>query len=266
MEGKIYVYLFLILAVIGGGYGIYHTTEIDEANKEFISVGNQIGSVEKLIKDQKAYIELRKEVSALLTAASIMQKDTVTLRSEIDALKAKHIATRKDFEMAIERARQNVAGLVINNPVLPSGLRLHNARVQKLEGNVTTVVHAEGISKLTPDMLPEELRERFRFGVPVEADEPKGITQAPPATTTVAPVNSGDPIASAKQQLDRLNKDLSYLDEEFKKAEAESSSATTPTKRFYAKNRIEALTTQRNDLKTKVGEAEVTLKKLEAGQ
>ena len=115
-------------------------------------------------------------------------------------------------------------------------------------------------------MLPDELRERLRFGVPIEAEEPKFISSATPTTATAAPVAGTNPVGAAKQLVEKLKKDLFYLDEEFKKAEAESAAATTPTKRFYSKNRLDALTVQMAELNTKIGDAELSLKKLEAGQ
>lgn len=268
MEGKFVVYFFLILAMLGAGYGIYHTTEIDDANKELIAITSQIGSLEDLVKKQKAYIELRQEAVALLTAYGIMQKEVYALRTEIEQHRQAQISARKDFDQAVAVSRNQASGLVLVDPVLPSGIRLRNVRVEKVEGDITTISHSEGITKLTPEMLPKELKDRFRFGIAMGSEEAKAEPSSPAATTppasTTAPVASiTDQLTTARRNLEKMKKELPYLESELAKTEAEAASATTPSKRFYIKNRLDSLNKQIADLKTQMLTAEADVKKLQ---
>lgn len=260
MEAKFFVYLFLLLALIGGGAAIYHTTEIDEANKELISTTNQIGSLENHIQTQGAHLELRREVMALLQAKNILEKEQMALRKEITAYRDGELTARKQFDQAVESIRKESIGLVIQDAILPSGVRLHNARIQSIDGDTTTIIHAEGISKLSPDMLPLELKERFRFGMPlgstlVQSNVPTNSTPA------LAPLQmpKKDQAETLKRQLATLKQELPYLERELAKAQLDSSSATSPSQKFYIKNRIDSLNQQIEELKGKVSSAESEL-------
>lgn len=270
MEGKHLIYVLLLIALMGVGYGIYHTTEIDDANKELIAVTEQISSLESLIQKQKVYIEVRGEAVAQLTALNIMQKDAAALRKEILDLRVGEEQARRDFEQAIENSRNNAAGLVLNDPILPNGIRLRNARVEKVDKDVTTISHSEGISKFTPDMLPLELKERFRFGMPIggptETVASSTATSSVPTTTVSSlPVAASktDLLSAAQKQLERLKKELPYLEEELKKTETESAAATSPSKKFYFKNRLDSINKQIADLKGQMLLAENEVKKHE---
>lgn len=263
MEAKFYIYLVMLLALIGGGVGIYHTTEIDEANKEYIATTNQIGGIENHIKTQTALVELRREVMALLQAKSILEKEQAGLRKEITALRDSEFTARKQFDQAVEAIRKESVGLVLHDAILPSGVRLHNARIQSIEGDTTTIIHAEGISRLSPDMLPLELKERFRFGMPLGYSKPQfTATSSSSAPSTPVAVPKDQQVNSLTQQLASLQKELPYLEGELEKAQRDSSGATSPSQKFYFKNRIDALTQQIADLKEKMSSAESDLKNL----
>lgn len=264
MEAKFFLYLFLMLALIGGGVGIYHTTEIDEANKELIATTNQIGSLENHIRNQTELLELRREVMALLQAKSILEKDQAALRKEITAYRDGELTARKQFDQAVESIRADSVGLVLQDAVLPSGVRLHNARIQSIDGETTTIIHAEGISKLTPEMLPLELKERFRFGMPLGSSQPQVAVSSETSSSSAVPYQmpKKDQQATLSRQLATFQKELPYLERELEKAQSDSSSANSPSQKFYFKNRIDSLNKQIADLKDKVSSAESELQKL----
>ena len=157
---------------------------------------------------------------------------------------------------------------MVGSAVLPSGVRLQNARVQKVEGDITTVLHSEGISKLSPDMLPLELKERFRFGMPMggaEEVEPvasKSTASTSSASASPAAVPQKDSLKEVGAKLAKFQKELPYLEEELTKAQAEATNAASPSKRFYAKNRLDAVTQQVADLKAQIAAAELEAQKV----
>lgn len=267
MEAKFVIYFVLFLALFGLGFGVYHTTEIDEANKELASAVQQVETLEAHIKTQTAQLELRREVAALMTVADIMQKEVNSIRDDIANTREDEIRARKDFEQAILKSRQDAAGLVLDEAVLPSGLRLRNARVQKVEGDTTTILHSEGISKLSPEMLPQELQERFRFGAVQSASEKPAMAAPAPAVDTAvvssAPLQK-DKLKEARFQLEKLKKDLPYLEDELTKAESDTFSAASPSRRFYAKNRRDTLSQQVTALKRQIDAAELAVRKMES--
>lgn len=268
MDGKIVVYFILAVGLLGLSYGVYHTTEVDEASKELAMAVQQVGTLETHVKNQTEYLELRREVAALMTVVDIMQKEIDTLRGDITNCRNDEVAARKDFEQAILKSRQDATGLVLTEAELPSGLRLRNARVQKVDGDVTTILHSEGISKLTPDMLPKELQDRFRFGDLTggsAGSEKPSPDAAPTSSVTFTPsaAPQKDKLKEARLQYEKLKKELPYLEQELKKAEADTTSETSPSRRFYAKNRRDTLSQQVTALKRQIDAADLLVKKLE---
>ena len=258
----------MLLGIIGLSAFVYNTTEIDEATRELALVQQQNSTLENHIRNQVNQLELRKEIAALITVTNIMQKEVNTLRDEIVTLRDDEVQARKDFEQAILKSRQDAAGLMLNDATLPSGVRLRNARVQKVEGDVTTIIHSEGISKFTPEMLPTELQDRFRFGVPIGGSTPSSSASTPkPAVNTTVQMPpaspSKDKLKEGRIELDRLRKELPYLEQELQKAEADTSADASPSRRFYAKNRRDSISQQITAIKRKIDAIEIELRKLE---
>lgn len=268
MEGKLIVYFVLFLGIMGLIFGIYHTTEVDEANKELASFVQQVDTLQNHLKNQTATLELKREVAAQLAVVDIMQKDIVAARKEIASYRDDESQARRDYEQAILKSRQDAAGLVLDELELPSGVRLRNARIQRVEGDTTTIIHSEGISKLAPEMLPRELQERFRFGATIGTPVLDKPAPALPTTTLDMPPAAApaqkDKLKEARIQLEKLKKELPYLEKELKQAESDSGADSSPSRRFYAKNRRDALTQQVTALKRQIDSADLLVKKLEA--
>ena len=274
MEGKIVVFVVVLLAIVGLIYGVYYTTDIDEATKELALASQQVGVLEQHNRSQAGFLELRKEVAALLMAAGIMNQEKEALTSEVKQLSSREEEIQQNFTDAVMKARQDAVGLVFPEVMLTNGTLLRNAKIQRVEGDVTTMLHSEGVSKIQPDLLPAELQDRFRFGVNTSSPAPlvsgmataSGNPESAPEGGTPAEKEHQKKLADAKLAKERLQKELPYLTDQLNKTKTESSAESSPSRRFYAKNRQDAIEQQITALKRRIDAADLEVQRLEALQ
>lgn len=190
MDGKIIVYLILLIAIISGVSGIYYSMDIDEAQKELILTQQQLGQTEESLKQAKSSFEFRKEAAAIITAAHIIERDNEAIRAEIRAEKQKRDDLAKNFISTIERVREDSLGLVIPEIPLTTGAVLKNAKIQGIDAELTVIQHSEGVSKIPTSTLPASLLDRFRFGY-----NPGGV-----GTMTTIETAPGEPASGTRQQ------------------------------------------------------------------
>lgn len=164
MDGKIIAYAIFLVAIIGGVMGVLYTTDVDEAQKEFILTQQQLGQTEEALKQMHASYEQRKEATAIITAGHIIERDNEALRTEIRTLKQKRDDLAKAFVGTIQRVREDSVGLVVPEIPLTSGSTLKNAKLQAVDDQLTVIQHSEGVSKVPTSTLPASLLDRFRFG------------------------------------------------------------------------------------------------------
>jgi DNA-binding transcriptional MerR regulator len=194
MDGKIITYAILLLAIIGGVTGFLYTTDVDEARKDFILTQQQLGQTEESLKQTLTSYELRKEATAIITVAHIINRENEALRTEIRTLKQKRDELAKAFKGTIQRVREDSVGLVLPEIPLTTGSTLKNAKLQAVDDQLTVIQHSEGVSKVPTSTLPATLLDRFRFGfVPGSAgsiinfipDPDTSPTQKPPAGAAI---------------------------------------------------------------------------------
>lgn len=164
MDGKIITYAILLLAIIGGVTGFLYTTDVDEAQKDFILTQQQLGQTEESVKQARISYEQRKEATAIITVAHIINRENEALRTEIRTLKQKREELAKAFRGTIQRVREDSVGLVLPEIPLTTGSTLKNAKLQAVDDQLTVIQHSEGVSKVPTSTLPAALLDRFRFG------------------------------------------------------------------------------------------------------
>jgi hypothetical protein len=191
MDGKIIVYLILLIAIITGVSGIYYSMDVDEAQKELILTQQQLGQTEETLKQTKSTFEFRKEAAAIITAAHIIERDNEAIRAEIRTEKQKRDDLAKNFISTIERVREDSLGLVIPEIPLTTGAILKNAKIQGIDADLTVIQHSEGVSKIPTSTLPASLLDRFRFGY-----NPGGVG----STTVIETTTPSEPATSTRKQ------------------------------------------------------------------
>lgn len=164
MDGKIVVYIIFLFAIMGGVMGILYTTDVDEAQKEFILAQQQLGQIEDSVKKEQSSFAHRKEAAAIITAAHIIERDNNLLRDETRKIKENRDNLAKAFTSTIQRVREESIGMIIPEIPLTTGNTLKSAKLQAIDENLTVIQHSEGVSKVPTTTLPASLLDRFRFG------------------------------------------------------------------------------------------------------
>ncbi len=171
MDAKIIVYGFCLAALIAGASFWAYTMEMDDAQKDVVYAKQQLAVAEDSIKQTKAWMAARKEASALISAAHIIEQENQKLRAEIENLRTDRTNLAHAFISSIQRAREESLGVVIPEVVLITGTTLKQAKIQSIDAEITIFQHSEGVSKVPSTTLPESLLDRFKFGY-----SPGGVT------------------------------------------------------------------------------------------
>lgn len=165
MDGKIFVYLVCLAGIIGLIVFVNFSNAIDEGTQQLALTQQQVDSMSGTIRSQKELLELRKEVTALLTVCNIMTRDVDAIRNEIRVLRESETSLRRAFEQAVIQVRTDTIGKVFPTVPLANGVTLKNARVQSFDADILTILHSEGVSKIPAESLPPDLQDRLRFGI-----------------------------------------------------------------------------------------------------
>ena len=191
MDGKIIIYTIFFLCIIGGISAVLYTTDVDEAQKEFILTQQQVSQIEEATKQARISHDLRKEAAAIITAAHIIDRDNEVIRTETRALVGKRDDLAKAFVGTIQRVREDSVGLTLAEIPLTSGSTLKNAKIQAVDEDLTLIQHSDGVSKVPTNMLPNSLLDRFRFGYVPGGGVGVMIDATPAEAPSVKQPNSG---------------------------------------------------------------------------
>lgn len=195
--------------------GIFYTTDVDEAQKEFILAQQQMGQIEDSVKKEQISFAHRKEAVAIITAANIIERDNNQLREETRKIKDNRDNLAKAFTSTIQRVREESIGMIIPEIPLATGNTLKNAKLQAVDENLTVIQHSEGVSKVPTTTLPASLLDRFRFGyvpggvgaVPseeIEIKESETPRKDPKTSMNFTPPSTANMRTSASDSLVRL--------------------------------------------------------------
>ncbi len=195
--------------------GIFYTTDVDEAQKEFILAQQQMGQIEDSVKKEQISFAHRKEAAAIITAAHIIERDNNLLREEARKIKDNRDNLAKAFTSTIQRVREESIGMIIPEIPLATGNTLKNAKLQAVDENLTVIQHSEGVSKVPTTTLPASLLDRFRFGyVPggagtapteeIEIKESETPRKDPKTSMNFTPPSTANMRTSASDSLVRL--------------------------------------------------------------
>jgi hypothetical protein len=215
MDGKIVVYIIFLFVIMGGVMGIFYTTDVDEAQKEFILAQQQVGQIEDAVKKEQVSLAHRKEAAAIITAAHIIERENNQLREETRKIKDNRDNLAKAFTSTIQRVREESIGMIIPEIPLATGNTLKNAKIQAVDENLTVIQHSEGVSKIPTTTLPASLLDRFRFGyVPggvgtvtteeIEIKESETPRKDPKTSMNFTPPSTANMRTSASDSLVRL--------------------------------------------------------------
>lgn len=261
MDAKAFVFILFILFIGGFAGIIYETTAVDEVNRELESVSLSVSNVESHLKSQGDYLILRKEAFALLSALDILRKEADSIRKELEELRQRKQRTEESLIETVMKTRNDSTGLQLGDILLTTGVTLKNARINRVEGNITSVLHSEGIAKLEPHLLPQELKERFRFELAADVEIPdnkKPAVEIP--ASKISPEKAK--LNEARLVLEKLQLEHAQLERERAQGQSDSA-ASSPSRRYYAKKREATFDQQSNALRRRIDAAQLEVRKAE---
>lgn len=186
MDAKIIVYGFCLVAIISGSFFWRYAMEIDDAQKDVDLAKEQQRAVEDGIKQTKAWMAARKEASALILAAGVLERENEPLREEVRALQQKRMDVAKLFVASIERAREETTGMILPELTLATGTTYKEVKILSVDSEIATLHHTGGVSKVPTTILPSSLLDRLRFGY-----NPAGLGVGPPIVERSPAIPSG---------------------------------------------------------------------------
>lgn len=209
MDGKVIVYGICLVIIVAGASLWSYTMEIDDAEKEVALARHELSAAQEGVRNAQAWIHARKEALALITAGGILEKENQVLREEVGGLNQKLNELRGMLGLSIQRAREQIVGVILPEVALSNGSVLRQVRIQSADPELAVLLHSEGVSKISTALLPADMLDRFRFGIlpgQVGGDvvvRDQSFAAGPPAE---APIKTG---TSASDSLVRLGMDSS---------------------------------------------------------
>lgn len=281
MDGKIIAYIFFLAAVVAGTYGIYYTTQVDEAQRKLSTLEAQIETTARSMQQFGKTLEERRQIVALQTELDAAEKAAEATEADLQAAKKEHEKIRQEFEIDIVAVREASTGLSFPSITLVNGTVLKNAKIQRVEESGLAILNDMGVSKVMPAELPQELRDRLRFGpeyaLPSLMPAPtpaQPVIAAPQSTFSSTPSSRNpapDPEAEARQKrilegraaVTRFKREIDSLERELTTATYEAANpSTSASRRYYANTRKATLEQQIAAVRRQLDAAEVELARL----
>lgn len=208
MDGKVIVYGICLVIIAAGASLWSYTMEIDDAEKEVALARHELSAAQDGVRNAQAWIHARKEALALITAGGILEKENQVLREEVGGLNQRLNELRGMLGLSIQRAREQIVGVILPEVALSNGSILRQVRIQSADPEIAVLLHSEGVSKISTALLPTDMLDRFRFGT-LPGQVGGGVVvrdQSFAAGTPPAPIKAG---TSASDSLVRLGMDSS---------------------------------------------------------
>lgn len=279
MDGKIIAYILFLVAVIAGSYGIYYTTEVDEAQRKLSTLEAQLDTTQNTIKQLAQTLEERKQIATLQAELDDLEKAAQAAQVSITEQTSEHEKIRSEFEKDIASVREQFVGTAMPELTLASGNVLKNIKIQRIEEAGLNILNDNGVTKVTIADLPQEMRDRLRYGeeytLPsLVKKQPESAAVEKPATSSMATASQKpalDPDEEARQKrvlegraaIARLKRELSSVEKEYDSVSREASDPnTSASRRYYANTRKTALSTQIAAVRRQLDAAEVEMTRL----
>lgn len=261
MEARALFIVAFFLGLIGLSYGIYHTTEIDDASRNLRSLTQQVKILQEHLDEQTQVLESRKAIATLLAANRDLSKTVDALNGEVREERLRQDERQQAFGDAVAKVRQESLGMRIAEIRLTNGSLLKDAKVQRVEEDGISFSHSEGVLKVAPDAIPADLADRFRLT--------GSVAVAPPPAS---PAESELPIAAAGSELrkklaeimlrrSRLEKELPYLTEQLRALNLDTADSSA-SKRYYAKKQKVVLEGQITQVRRQIDAADLEIVRL----
>ncbi len=283
-ESKAWIFISIISALIGIGYGAFYLTSVDEANLALQESKSKLADTRELLAikkknwaDVEALVvknrELADQNSVLVKAKEVLDTRYRKIVSDLNY-------SVESMKSAVDKIQGTAPGTELGDITLTNGKMLRGAKIRKLDPSGLSLIHADGIGLVTTDLLPTEIKERFDLGpgALLPQMEQAQATFLQKAIVEVVDDSSSAKIAAIKKRVssieiemesstkhkDKLEKEVKDLEDQIKAAEAKR----LPTQSMRTmKDVVEGNAgAARNELKVKKMELERLKAELEALQ
>ena len=266
MEARALFIVAFFLGLIGLSYGIYHTTEIDDASRNLRSLTQQVKILQEHLEEQTQVLEGRKAIATLLAANRDLSKTVDALNGEVREERLRQDEQQQAFRDAVAKVRQESLGMRIAEIRLTNGSLLKDAKVQRVEEDGISFSHSEGVLKVAPDAIPADLADRFRLTgsvavAPPPASPAEGELPMAAAGQTGAGSELQKKLAEIMLRRSRLEKELPYLTEQLRALNFDTADSSA-SKRYYAKKQKVVLEGQITQVRRQIDAADLEIVRL----
>jgi chromosome segregation ATPase len=270
MDGKIFLYLILLGAAVGGSYKLYLDQDLGELNTRLAVVRQEMTGVQSQIDRISSQLQRRSSVIDLTKTIAALKEEKARLETEILAVEAERPALTEGIRAAIAQIRQQTVGMRFDELTLTTGAPLKNALIQEVSDDELVIKHSLGIRRARVNEWTADLKERLRPGA--LADTKPVVAAAASAPDPVirdgvmseARQKHGKKILDAQLATEKLRRDLASLEELLRQAENELNSNPSASRKYYIEVRRNQYAGQVAAQKSRVSAAQDALRRLEA--
>jgi hypothetical protein len=218
MEGKTVGMLFAFVFVVCFAAGLNYYFKIDEVNNAMHEAQSALKAQQSAVDSKKVQVEalqeqflgLKKSYDVYISLSDSKKK----LTNDVTALEAELDALQKRFITQVQSKRTASIGAQVPEIRLKSGASVKDVTFKAFTENEVTLNHALGVMKIPGNELPDDLNDKFRYGLPpmvlskpIPTEQSTPASSAPAAQTYTPPptVPSSSPqanTAAAKIQID----------------------------------------------------------------
>lgn len=297
MNWRVIAYMLAFVAVVFGTFAWQQERQNKEAlvqlgllKAQAEIAARRVEQAERLKREQAEIAEHEKQIADQELRVRQLRQDLERLRDRISLL-------RQEFERDVVAVRAASVGMDLGDLLLPSGVRLRECRIQRVEDSGVLVGHALGVAQLTHQDLPQKVRDRLRYGPEYMVAEPPptavaetvkpGVAKSPPASPPMEPAKVSPPAAKSEPETQteagqtqkaqqrliegrlavaQMKKELEVLKQDLDKVDYELAFQNlSASRRYYAGQRKAILEQQKSATQRRLNAAELELLRLESG-
>ncbi|MCB1211306.1 MAG: hypothetical protein KDK97_18415 [Verrucomicrobiales bacterium] len=296
-DGNVWGYLFAFLGVVGLAGGVHLMMETDKATEELAMVQSQLDGVERAIRGQQANLAQRKQAyedrmrpDPLIAELDKVAIEQLEVEAAISALLAEDEDLRKQITNLQAQAMASAPGTEFNDLALSESKILHNAKLQKIENDILSITHSDGVAKVPIASAPMRIKNRLLVGIALEAPprrkslpEPStkpGATASPNVSTQKYGRDRDTPewnkykadLAEYEKKLLNSRLRVQALENEAKTLQMQGSAAlisnsmsgtTSPSRRYYARVTVDAYNQRIIEIRRKMDAAMLEVTRME---
>lgn len=216
--GMLAAFFFIVLFAVGVSYFF----EIDSRRSEYNQAKSLLESNQTGISNKQSQLDsLRLQYDAtreIVERNSALTDAKSRLTREITELKAAREKLVLDFATNVTKVRSGSEGAELGVITLATGQGLQAAKIQKVSDDDVTFTHSLGVTKVAPENLPPDLRQKFRHGmVPFTllkpGQEPPPVVASPDTNNAPSPSATLTKVNRIQLEIDQKHNQITQLEQ-----------------------------------------------------